>query len=104
MQKYNHSPRKPGGRNKQPQGELTVKKEKLSSKKLRDAMLDYNKWYWQFNNLHKTIDPERSILVQDIEEHCHHEMENKNKDKQGKMTYYMHTDILELALTALPMA
>jgi len=67
-------------------------------------MLDYNKWYQQFNNLHKTIDPERSILAQDIEEHCGKEMEKKNKDKQGKTTYYLHTNTLKLALTALPMA
>jgi len=66
-------------------------------------MLDYDKWYWQFNNLCKIIEPERSILAQDIEEYCYHEMQNKNKDKQGKMVYYMNTDVLKLAMTALPM-
>jgi len=67
-------------------------------------MLDHGKWYWQFNKLCKTIDPERSILAQDIEDHCCHEMENKNKDKQGETTYFMHADTLKLALIALSMA
>ena len=67
-------------------------------------MLDYDKWYWQFNNMHKMIDPERLILAWDIEEHCCKVMQNKNKHKQGKMTYYLQTDTLKLALTALPMA
>jgi len=67
-------------------------------------MLDYDKWYWQFNNLCKIIEPERSILARDIEEYCYHEMQNKNKDKQGKTVYYMNTDVLKLAMTALPMA
>jgi len=72
---------------------LEIKKEKLSGKKLRDVILDYDKWYWKFN-LRKTIDPDRSILAQDIENHCHWEMENKTKDKQGKTTYYIHTNML----------
>jgi len=96
--------KKPRVKNKQQQGELKVKKEKLSGKQLRDAMFDYDKWYRQLNNLHKIIKPERSILAQDIEEYCYHEMQNKNKDKQGKMVYYMNTDVLKLAMTALPMA
>jgi len=54
-------------------------------------------------NLHKTIDLDGSILAQDIEEHCHQEIENKNKDKQEETTYFLHTDTLRLALTALPM-
>jgi len=61
-------------------------------------MLVHDKWYWQFNNLHKTIDLDRSILAQYIEEHCHLGMENKNKDKQGKTTYYLHMDTLKLAV------
>jgi len=95
--------KKPGVKNKHQQGELKVKKEKLSGKKLWDAMLDYDKWYRQFNNLHKVIEPQRSILARDIEEHCYWEMQNKNKDKQGKTVYYMNTDVLKLAMTALPM-
>ncbi len=43
----------PGGGKKQPQeGQLKIKKEKFSGNKLRDAILDYDKWYWQLNNLH----------------------------------------------------
>ena len=76
--------KKPGVKNRQPQSELKVKKEKLSGKKLRDAMLDYNKWYRQFNNLRKPIDPERSILARDIEDHCHGEMENKTKTSRER--------------------
>jgi len=33
---------------------MKIKKEKLS-RKLRDAMLDYNKWYQQLNNLLKKL-------------------------------------------------
>jgi len=71
---------------------------------LRDATVDYDKWYWQFNNMHDMIDLERLILAWDIEEHCHQEMENKNKDKQGKTTNYLHMYTVKLALTTLPMA
>jgi len=49
------------------------------------------------------IDLDRSILAQDIGEHCHQELENKNKDKQGNTTDFFHMDTLKLALTALPM-
>jgi len=69
---------------------------------LRDAILDYDEWYWQLNNVHKKLILP-SLLAWGIEDHCCQENENKDKDKNGKTTYYLCMDTLELALASLPM-
>jgi len=80
-----------------------IKKEKLSGRKLREAIEDYDIWFRQFKILQKKTKPFDSHISIDIEKHCNRILvENRTNQKKKCKKSYVNTNLLELAVDSLP--
>ena len=90
------------GRRQNQERSARTRKEKLSGKKLKTAIKDYDLWFKQFKLLRTTINPATSTFSQDIEEHAKQERQALLKDRPKRDKYSINSNSLELAIVSLP--
>jgi len=91
------------GQMEQQDSSTKIKKEKLSGRKLRQTVEDYDIWFRQFKLLQKKTNPLDSHISFDIDKHCNMILaESKNQQKKKRKHSYVNTNSLELAVDSLP--
>jgi len=91
------------GQREQEDSSTKIKKEKLSGRKLWQAIQDYDLWLWQFKLLWKKPNPLESHIYIDINKHCSQILAETNSNPKKKCKHsYVSTNSLELAVDSLP--
>jgi len=91
------------GEKEQENSTRKMKKEKLSGRKLLQAIQDYDLWLRQFKLLRKKTNPLQSHIHIDIDKHCNRILaETKSNPGRKRKHCYVNTNSLELAVDSLP--
>jgi len=79
-----------------------IKKEKLSGRKLRQTVEDYDIWFRQFKLLQKKTNPLDSHISFDIDKHCNMILAESKTNQKKKHKHSYNTNSLALVVDSLP--